>query len=170
MEKSNIKDKIFTCIRITVFVTAITQLALSQFVIRLTRLSAAELTGISYFAFIIFGLVTLFAVSRMKESFGAKIFAFFMNVITSLSAVWYINLLFSDEIFFRNLYYSLNRQTQLYELLPLSTRISSSIPLVLIVLGAFIYCLSALVILILTFIPGRTFAQVQVGETGKIQN
>ena len=152
MENVNIKDKIFAFIRLTVFITAITELALSQFAIRLTRLSAAELTGISYFAFIIFGLITLFAVSGIKESFGQRIFAIVINIITSLSAVWYMRLLFSDEIFFRNLYYNLNRQTQTFELLPLGQRIFSSIPLVLIILGALIYCLCALGILILTIV------------------
>jgi len=151
MDKTDIKSKIFYVIRITVFITAISGLGISQFAIRLTRLSAAELTGISYFAFIIFGLVSLFAVSGIKESFGARIFAVIMNLVTSLCAVWYMRLLFSDEIFFRNLFYSLNTQTQTFELLPLGTRIFSSIPLVFIILAAVVYCLCALVIIILTF-------------------
>ena len=159
MNRTDIIDKIFNIIRITVFITAITGLAVSQFAIRITRLSAAELTGISYFAFIICGLVTLFTVSGIRESFSARLFAFLMNIVTSLCAVWYLRLLFSDEIFFRNLYYSLNNQTQDFELLSLGTRIFSSIPLVFIILGAVIYCLCAIVILTITFC-----------SKGKIQN
>ena len=151
MDKTDIKSKIFYVIRITVFITAISGLGISQFAIRLTRLSAAELTGISYFAFIIFGLVSLFAVSGIKESLSARIFAVIMNLVTSLCAVWYMRLLFSDEIFFRNLFYSLNTQTQTFELLPLGTRIFSSIPLVFIILAAVVYCLCAFIIIILTF-------------------
>jgi len=148
MEKN---DKILAVVRITVFVTAITELALSQLSIRISRLSAAELTGISYFAFIIFGLVTLFSVSRIKDSFGARLFAVIMNFVTSLSGVWYLGLLFSDEMFFRNLYYSMNRQTQALELLPLGARITASVPLGLVILGAAVYCLCALVILTASF-------------------
>jgi len=152
MEKTGIEDKIFNVIRITVFVTAITELALSQFTIRVTRLSAAELTGISFFAFIIFGLVTLFAVSGIKEKFGARLFAIIMNIVTSLCAVWYLRLLFSDEMFFRNLFYTMNNQSEVLELLPLGTRISSSIPLALTITGAAVYGLCALTIFIVTLI------------------
>ncbi|MCL2804627.1 MAG: hypothetical protein FWD26_01640 [Treponema sp.] len=138
-------------IRIAVFAAAITQLALSQFAIRMTRLSAEELTGISYFAFIIFGLVTVFSVSGIKESFGSKIFAVIMNFVTSFSAVLYLIMLFGDEIFFRNIYYTLNRQTQVYELLPLSARIITSIPLALVILGAAVYCFCAFAVLVFGF-------------------
>jgi hypothetical protein len=155
MDKNDIKDKIYKIIRITVFITAIIQLALSQLSIRIARLSAAELTGISYFAFIILGLVTLFSVSRMGESAGIKLFAILMNFVTSLSAVWYLRLLFSDEMFFRNLYYNLNRQTQVFELIPLGSRIASSVPLAMVILGALIYCLCAIAILTASFVSLR---------------
>jgi len=152
MEKLNIEDKIFNVIRITVFVTAISQLAVSQFAIRVTRLSAQELTGISFFAFIIFGLVTLFSVSKIGENILTRLFAIIMNVITSLSAIWYIRLLFEDEMFFKNLYYTQNRQTEIFELLPLGTRIISSLPVAIIILGIAVYCLCAFVIFIFTII------------------
>jgi len=144
----DIKEKMLKFCAIAVPITAITELALSQLSIKITRLSAAELTGISFFAFIIFGLVTLFAVSRIKDSLRARFFAIIMNIATALSALWYLRLLFSDEIFFRNLYYSLNRQTQLYEPLALGARIVASIPLALIVLGTAVYLLCAISILI----------------------
>jgi hypothetical protein len=128
-------------------ITAITELALSQFTIRMTRLSAVETTGIFFFAFIISGLVTLFAVARMKDSPLALVFAVLMNLITALAAAWYLRLLFSDEIFFRNLYYILNRQTQQYELLSLGPRVSASVPLALVTLGAAVYFICGLVIL-----------------------
>jgi len=142
------KEKMLKFCAIAVPVTAITELALSQLSIKITRLSAAELTGISFFAFIIFGLVTVFAVSRIKDSVRARFFAVIMNITTALSALWYLRLLFSDEIFFRNLYYSLNRQTQVYEPLALGARIVASIPLALIVLGTAVYLLCAISILI----------------------
>jgi len=141
------REKLLKLSAIAVPVTAITELALSQLSIKITRLSAAEHTGISFFAFIIFGLVTLFAVSRIKDSLRARFFAIIMNIVTSLSALWYLRLLFSDDIFFRNLYYSLNRQTQVYELLSPGARISASIPLALIILGTAVYLLCALAIL-----------------------
>ena len=129
-------------------ITAITELVLSQLSIKITRLSAVETTGISLFAFIIFSLVTLFAVSRMKDSLPARLFAIVMNFITALAATWYLQLLFSDEIFFRNLYYVLNRQTQVYELLSVGARIYASIPLGLIIVGAAVYYLCGIAILI----------------------
>jgi hypothetical protein len=150
MEKLDKKDKILKVVSVTVFVTAITQLALSQLSIRIMRLSAEELTGIAYFAFIISGLVTLFVTSRMKEVFFGRVFACIMNLVTMCAGLWSLQMLFFDEMFFRNLYYSLNRQTQTFELLSLSSRISSSIPLALISLGIIIYFLCAFVILIIT--------------------
>jgi hypothetical protein len=134
----------------TVSVLAIVELALSQLVIKITRLSAVETTGIAFFAFIIASLVTIFAVSRMKDSPPAKIFAILMNFVTALAASWYLRLLFSDDIFFRNLYYVLDRQTQTYELLPLNKIITASIPLALVILGAAIYFLSGVVILVVS--------------------
>jgi len=128
--------------------TAIAELALSQFTIKMTRLSAVETTGIFLFAFIISALVTLFAVTRMKDGAPALIFAILMNLITALAATWYLRLLFSDEIFFRNLYYVLNRQTQSYDMLPFGARISASVPLALIMIGAAVYYICGLVILI----------------------
>jgi hypothetical protein len=135
--------------------TAIVELALSQLTIRMTRLSAIETTGIFFFAFIISGLVTLFAVTRMKDNTPALIFAILMNLITALAATWYLRLLFSDEIFFRNLYYVLNRQTQKYELLSMSGRISASVPLALVMLGAAVYYICGLVILTAGITAGR---------------
>jgi hypothetical protein len=134
---------------------AIIELVLSQFAIKMTRLSSAELTGISLFAFVILGLVTLFAVTRMKDSAGGKIFAILMNFITAAAAVWYLRLLFSDEIFFRNLYYTMNRQTQAYEMISMSRRIAASIPLAITILGAAVYCLCGLVVLIVSLTERR---------------
>ena len=133
-----------------VSITAIIELALSQFSIKISRLSAVETTGISLFAFIIFSLVTLFAVSRMKDNLRARFFAIVMIFITALAATWYLRLLFSDAIFFRNLFYVLNRQTQSYELIPLGGRISASIPLALVILGAAVYYLCGLAVLIVS--------------------
>ena len=144
------KEKILRFIAALVSVMAITELALSQLSIKITRLSAMEATGISFFAFIIAGLITLFAVSRMTDSPWARIFAIIMNGITTIAALWYLQMLFSDEIFFRNLYYNLNRQTQVYEQLSLSGRIFATIPLALVVLGAALYLLSGLTILIVS--------------------
>jgi hypothetical protein len=135
--------------------TAVLELALSQFYIKITRLSSVEITGIVLFGFIIFGMVTLFAVTRMEAAVRGKIFAVIMNILTALTATWYLNLLFHDEIFFRNLYYILNRQTRVYELLPLAKRISASAPLAGIILGTAVYYLSALTILIETAASGR---------------
>ena len=150
MEKTNVKDKIFRFISVTIFLTAIIELALSQLSIKIMRLSSQELTGITYFGFIIFGLVTLFVTSRMKDVFFGRIFAVFMNFITGFSGFLSLRLLFSDEIFFRNLYRVMNRQTGEMELLPLGARITSSIPLILIGLGVIIYTTCALTILVLT--------------------
>ena len=146
------KEKI---LRITVWiisVTSITELALCQFSIKIMRLSAAEHTGISYFAFIIFGLVTLFTVSRMIDSFFNRFFAVIMSFVTSLSGFWCLKLLFSDEIFFKNLYYTLNRQTDVYELLPVKGLISASIPVALLIIGILAYCLCALVIITVSIV------------------
>ncbi|MCL2175658.1 MAG: hypothetical protein FWB73_06410 [Treponema sp.] len=148
LNKTERNEKIFTIIRITVFAAAITELALSQFSIRITRLSAEELTGISYFAFIIFGLVTLFSVSKIRESAGARFFAIIMNSVTAISGFWCLRLLFSDGIFIRNLFYYMNRLTESFELLPLGTRIASAVPLAVIILGTAAYLLCAIGILI----------------------
>ena len=140
-------NRILNKIAWTASVTAIAELALSQLSIKMTRLSSVETTGISLFAFIIFSLVTLFAVTRMKENAGGKIFAAAMNFATSLAAAWYLLLIFSDRIFFRSLYYTLNRQTQNYELLPAGERIFASVPLALIIAGALIYLACGITIL-----------------------
>ena len=153
MDKIEIKEKILNVIRITVFATAIAQLAVSQFLIKVTRLASDELTGIFYFAFIITGLVTVFSVSRIKDSIGARFFAVIMNCITAVCAARYVKMLFADELFFRNLYYFTDRDTSELELLPLADRIFSSVPLAFVILGAAIYCLSAVVILALTLAP-----------------
>jgi hypothetical protein len=63
--------------------------------------------------------------------------------------------LFHDEIFFRNLYYVLNRQTRVYELLPLPGRIRASAPLAGIILGTAVYYLSGLIILVETAMAGK---------------
>jgi len=144
------KNNILRSISIIVSVTALVELAFSQLSIKMTRLSAMETTGIALFAFIIFGLVTLFAVSRMKDGLWRKIFAVLMNFVTGAAALWYLRLLFADEMFFRNLYYVLDRRTQVYELLPLGGRIAVSVPLVLVVLGAAVFFLSGLGILLLS--------------------
>ena len=148
MSKIDATDKIFKVLSGIIFITAITELALSQLAIRIMRLSSEELTGIAYFTFIIAGLVSLFVTSRMKESFFGKIFAIIINFITASAGLWSLWLLKSDDIFFRNLYYNLNRQTQTFEILPVSGLIISSIPLALIILGSAVYFISAAVILI----------------------
>jgi hypothetical protein len=145
-------------IRITAFAvsgTAIIELALSRSYIKITRLSAVEITGIALFAFIISGLITLFAVTRMGDTLRGKFFAVIMNGITALSAAWYLSLLAGDEIFFRNIYYSMNRRTGIYELLPLPDRIGASVPLAGIIAGAVVYCLSGLVIFLTMIRPER---------------
>jgi len=147
---SYLPNKILRAVSIIVPAVALIELALAQFVIRMTRLSAAETTGISLFAFIISGMVTLFAVSRMKDSLGGKVFAIAMNFVTGTAAVWYLRLLFADEIFFRNLYYVMNRRTQAYEMLTLGGRIAASVPLAIVMLGAAVYFLSGLAILLLS--------------------
>jgi len=151
MKNIGVTDKIFHVISRIIFVTAITELALSQLAIRIMRLSSEELTGIAFFAFIIAGLVSLFVTSRMRETFFGIIFAVFINLATSFAGLWSLKLLTSDEIFFRNLYYNLNRQTQVFELLPTSGLITSSIPLALIILGSAVYCVCAVIILITSF-------------------
>jgi hypothetical protein len=149
------REKFLRFTVIAVSVMAVIELVLSQFAIRMTRLSSAELTGISLFAFIIFSLITVFAVTRMKNSVLERIFAVVMNFVTALAAVWYLRLLFSDEIFFRNLYYNLNRQTQVYEMLSVSGRITASIPLVITGLGIVVYSLCGLIILIVSLTERR---------------
>jgi hypothetical protein len=149
------KEKLLRFTVFAVSIMAVIQLALSQFAIKMTRLSSVELTGISLFAFVIFSLITVFAVTRMKNSAGERLFAIVMNFITAFAALWYLRLLFSDEIFFRNLYYNLNRQSQIYEMLPLGGRIIASIPLVITILGAAVYCVCGLIILIVSLTERR---------------
>jgi hypothetical protein len=155
MKTTDNADKILRSVSFITAGVAIIELALSQFFIKMTRLSAVEMTGLSLFAFVIFGLVTLFAVTRMKESKGGKLFAVIMNILTALMATWYLNFLFHDEIFFKNLYYALNRRTNVYELLPLARRIGSSLPLVGIIIGTVVYYLSGVAILIAMILPGN---------------
>ncbi|MDR2542571.1 MAG: hypothetical protein LBC80_03875 [Treponema sp.] len=143
--------------KITVIVsaTAIINLALSQFLIQISRLSAVEKTGISLFAFIILSLVTLFAVSRMRESVSGRIFAVLMNFITASAAAWYLHQLYNDEIFFRNLFYTLNRHTLLHEQLPLNSRILASLPLALVVLSAAVYLFCGAAIMVVSFLNAK---------------
>jgi hypothetical protein len=143
-----LQNKLLKFCTIVPAITAVFELAMSQFYIRMTRLAETEITGISLFAFAIFGLVTIFSVTRIKDSFSGKIFAFFMNIISSLLAAWYIMLLFKDNIFFRNLYYVLDKQTRIYELLSVSGRISASLPLAGIIAGAALYFFSGIAILV----------------------
>jgi uncharacterized membrane protein YGL010W len=157
-------EKILKIAVISVSVTAIVELALSQFSIKITRLSAVEITGISLFAFIILGLVTTFTVTRMKENAGGKIFAIIMNFITAAAAVWYLRLLLTDDVLIKNLYYVLDRRTQVYELLPLKERITVSIPLAVIILGAVVYFLGGLTILITSFINSLSVKKSQTGN------
>jgi len=147
---SYLPQKILRSISMIVSVTALVELAFSQLSIKMTRLSAVETTGIALFTFIIFGLVTLFAVSRMKDGLWRKVFAILMNFVTGAAALWYLRLLINDEMFFRNLYYVLDRRTQVYEMLPLGGRIAASVPLVIIALGAAVFFLSGLGILLLS--------------------
>jgi len=151
MEKTNINDKIFSVISTVVFITAITELALSQLSIKIMRLSSEELTGIAFFAFIIAGLVSLFVTARMRSSIFGRLFAVLINLVTAAAGLWSLQLLISDDIFFRNLYYNLNRQTQVFELLPTSGLITASIPLALIILGSAVYCICSIIILIISF-------------------
>ena len=117
---------------------AVIQLALSQFTIRISRLSIEERTGIALFAFIIFGMITVFAVSRMKDGFFAKLFAVAMNFVTAALAAWYLRMLLADEIFLQGLLYTLDRQTQIYHPLTTGQRIVASLPLVAVGLGAIV--------------------------------
>jgi hypothetical protein len=156
-----IMNRILGVIAVIASIMAVVELALAHFSIRMTRLSAEEITGIFLFAFIISGLVTVFAVTRMKDSIGGKLFAVVMNFITSAAAAKYLSLLFSDEIFFKNLYYSLNRQTQMYELLSLKGRIVASIPLAAVIAGAAVFLLCGFAVLIITF------AAIVTGRHGK---
>jgi hypothetical protein len=149
------REKFLNFTIIAVSIMAVIELVLSQFAIKMTRLSAEELTGISLFAFVISSLVTVFAVTRMKNSVPERIFAIIMNFITSLSALWYLRLLFSDKIFLRNLYYTLNRQTEAYEILPLGGRITASIPLAITILGIAVYSLCGLIILVVSLTERR---------------
>ncbi|MCL2879568.1 MAG: hypothetical protein FWF29_04915 [Treponema sp.] len=155
-EKINRTGRALRIISLIVSITAIVQLALSQTVIRITRLSAAETTGISFFAFILFGLVALFAVTRMKDSAGGKIFAFAVNIAACCAGFVYLRLLFSDDVFFRNLFYLLDRKTQVYQLLPLNQRISRSVPLALVISGMAVYLFCGLFILAASFVPSGT--------------
>jgi uncharacterized integral membrane protein len=131
----------------TVSIAAIIQLALSQFTIRISRLSSAEQTGISLFAFIIFGLIAVFAVSRMKDSSSARFFSALVNFIAAFSAVWYLRMLFADEIFLRSISYTLDRHTQLLVPMTASQRINASFPLAVVILGAVVHGLAGLTIL-----------------------
>jgi len=144
------KNNILRSISIIVSVTALVELVFSQLSIKMTRLSAVETTGIALFAFVIFGLVTLFAVSRMKDGLWRKVFAVLMNFVTGAAALWYLRLLLADKMFFQNLYYVLDRRTGIYELLPLGGRIAASFPLAIVVLGAAVFFLSGLGILLLS--------------------
>ena len=159
MNDNNRINRLLKAVAITASVMAIVQLALSQLLIKITRLSAVETTGISLFAYIIFSLVTLFAVSRMKEYPGGKVFAVLMCLITAFASTWYLKQLFTDEIFFRNLYYTLNRQTQEYSLNSIGERIFAAIPLGIIIIGTLIYYVCGLVIL--------TASLVQIGKNRK---
>jgi hypothetical protein len=149
-------DRILHSIVFIVSGTAIIELALSQFYIRMTRLSAVEITGIGLFVFIIFGLIALFAVTRIGNTLPGKFFAAIMNIITAASASWYLNLLLHDKIFFRNIYYAMNRQTGAYELLPLPDRITASIPLACIIAGTAVYFFSGAIIFLIMIGPKNT--------------
>jgi hypothetical protein len=149
--KPSFPTKIIKIITICVIVTSVLELALSQFIIKITRLSTEETTGISIFAFIILSLITVFAVTRMKKSIPGTLFAIIISFITAVTATWYLKLLLSDEIFFRNLYYIHDRRTQTYELLPLTERITASIPIAAVFLGAVVFYLSAFAIAITNF-------------------
>ena len=139
-------DRILKAVTICVIATAVLELTLSQFTIRITRLSAEETTGISVFAFIILSLITVFAVTRMKNSISGTIFAVIMSFITAIAATWYLRLLLSDEIFIKNLFYIQDRRTQTFELLPISQRITASIPLAVVIIGAAVFYLSGFTI------------------------
>jgi hypothetical protein len=148
MEKKTAQNAMLKAAQILSITAALLELALSQFHIRLTRLSSAETTGISLFGFIIFGLITLFAVTRMGERARGKLFAVFTNAAAAAFATGCLYLLFTDKIFMGNLYRSQNPKTGVPELLPLAGRISASVPLALIIAGTACYYLSALMILI----------------------
>jgi hypothetical protein len=157
--------KIFKAVTLVTAANAIFQLVLSQFSIRMTMLSKVEITGITLFGFIIFGMVTLFAVTRMNDTAGGKLFAIAMNIVTALSATAYLFLVFQDEDFLRMLFYALNRQTRTYDvLLPLSQRIRAGIPLAGIILGTFIYYLSGLIIFLAMLLPEKKRKREEGGE------
>ncbi|MDR1788274.1 MAG: hypothetical protein LBR16_07485 [Treponema sp.] len=140
---------------------AVLELLVSYKTIAMTLLSTVELTGIALFAFMITGLVTLFAVTRMGGvSFGRRLFACIAALLSAVSGLWYLLLLRSDAKFFQNIYFSLNRATGVYEPLALGQRAAASVPLAFVALGAALYGLSALVIL------GMAIADSVRGEKG----
>ncbi|MCL2231542.1 MAG: hypothetical protein FWB99_00520 [Treponema sp.] len=151
MKEKLTTEGIFKIIIWAVSITAITELGLSQFTIRLSRLSTAEQTGISLFAFLIFGLVTVFAVLRMKDGVFSKLFAVLMNFASALTAVWYIHLLLTDQIFLQGLFYVMDPRTRLMEPLTSLGRFIATLPIIAVALGALVYVASGLTILALTF-------------------
>jgi len=149
-----ITEKILKITAWTVSITAITQLALSQFTIRISRLSASDHTGISLFAFILLGLVTVFAVSRMKEGFASRLFAVIVNFTTALAAAWYLSILLTDEVFLRSIFSATNTRiyneisgAQITEPLSAGGKIAASLPVAAVITGAAIHCLAGLTIL-----------------------
>ena len=145
-------------LKITVWVvaiTAITMLGTSQFTIRISRLSTAEQTGISLFAFMIFGLVTVFAVSRINGLFS-RVFAVIMNGASAFCAVWYLRMLFTDPVFLQGLYFVMDPRTRILQPLSTSARIIATLPLVAIAVGALVYLLAALTIAAVSFAALRS--------------
>ena len=134
-----------------VSIAAIAQLALSQFTIRMSRLSTAEQTGIALFAFMLLGLLAVFAVSRMKDGFLAKLFAVAVNFITVLAAAWFLGMLFADEIFMRGILYATDPVTQLAEPLSTSGRVVAFLPIGVVILGAAVHSLAGLTIMVAGF-------------------
>jgi len=145
---NNLSERIMRGTVWTVSIAAIVQLALSQFTIRISRLSTAEQTGILLFAFMLLGLIAIFAVSRMKDSIGAKLFAVLVNFIAAFTAVRFLGLLFADEIFMRGLLYSVDPVTQVAEPLSSGRKAVASLPIVWVALGAIVYGISGLTIMI----------------------
>lgn len=142
-------------VMLVVSIMAVLELLFAQFHIKMTKLSSVEATGISLFSFIMFGLVSLFAVTRMQSGLRSRIFAVLITVLTGLCGTWYLNLVINDPMFFQNVFYVLNKRTGAYELLPFSQRLGPGVSFVSIIAGTAIYFAGALSILIALFLPGK---------------
>ena len=93
MNRENMgKIEIVTAAKVIIAVTAIMHLVFTSIHVDALLLLENEICGFVMFLFVLFGLVTLFETTRIKEDGPEKLFTVFLGLLTSAMGVYLIRI------------------------------------------------------------------------------